>query len=255
MEPSFYEQSNRLLRCLPSVISIRLLSSHHFTNDTTARRFQLSSTSVSSAVWPPLDHQKRFMVSKKRNKRNVNHDCLVREWSPLVPVGSQRELPLLDRLAGVVLVEQVHRVRHSAPPALWGLDVVQGLRLPSIARVVPPTRTSKVTFPSFRWKTECGWSLGGVYLRQQNQWQGFQKLFVISLTSKNVNLRAATDFQIDSTNLAIVVGNKLGWFQWGFLSTCLFPAGNILANTRVDIPLFTTRVEMDCHTNNSPGLY
>lgn len=72
----------------------------------------------------------------------------------------------------------------------------------------------------------------GVYLRQQYQWRGFQKLFVISLTSKNVNLRAATDFQIDSTNPAIVVGNKLGWFQWGF--SALFQAGNILANPRVD---------------------
>ena len=63
-----------------------------------------------------------------------------------------------------------------------------------------------------------GHSRSIVYLQQQYKW-GFEKLFVIPLASKNFDLRAATDFQIDSTNSAIVVRNRFGWFQWSFLRT------------------------------------
>ena len=55
-------------------MSVRLSLNHHFTNDTTPRRFQLSSTNVFRAILPPPDHQKRFMVSKK-NKRE-RKSCL-----------------------------------------------------------------------------------------------------------------------------------------------------------------------------------
>ena len=59
-----------------------------------------------------------------------------------------------------------------------------------------------------------------------------------------------------SVTARLVVGNKFGWFQWGFLST--FPCGKTFSQTRVQvgkvIPLFTTRVEMNCYTNNFSGL-
>ena len=84
------------------------------------------------------------------------------------------------------------------------------------------------------------------------------KFFVIPLTSKNVNLRATTNFQIDSADPAIVVWNKFDWFRWSFL--CTFPGGKHSVDCRsqsrgqVRETLFTTQVEMDCYGNNFPCL-
>ena len=47
-------------------------------------------------------------------------------------------------------------------------------------------------------------------IAQQNWWQCFQKLLVIF--SKNIDLRSATGFKINSANPAEVIGNNSGFF-------------------------------------------